>query len=149
MGLPAESASIRAWVARAPAPPRVRLAQAAIVGFLAASLAVQLIPAPEPALVDVPAAVILGVEWVVSTLWIPVGALVWGRRRRGFVFAALLLGYSLCVQVATDWVPWFAPDAVGVTADSRSFPGARRSAKLLVTLGGLVLCPLVARGQPD
>ena len=49
-------------------------------------------------------------QWLVVTLWIPVGVLVWGRRRRGFLFAAALLVFSLGYQIVRDWPPWLADD---------------------------------------
>jgi hypothetical protein len=146
--LPDESASIRSWVAQAPAGFWVRTAQLSLLGWAGASVLVQLIPVPSPSAMDVLTAVLYVLQWLVVTLWIPVAALVWGRRRRGFIFAAGLLLYSLGYQLLADWLPWANAVGSGGTL-SVGFPGARRSLKLALTLASLAAGALAAPKQPD
>ena len=137
-----ESASIRAWVNQAPAGLWVRLAQGLLLLWAAASVLVQLIPVPSPSAMSAPTAILYVLQWVIVTLWIPVAALVWGRRRNGFLFAAGLLLYSLGYQALTDWLPYLADPELG-------FPGARRSLKLAMTVAALAACLIASRNQPD
>ena len=138
-----DSASIRGWVAQAPAGFWVRAAQLLLLGWAGASVLVQLIPVPSPSAMGPLTATLYVLQWLVVTLWIPVAALVWGRRRRGFLFAAGLLVYSLGYQALADWIPWLAG-----TSDF-SFPGARRSLKLVLTLAVLGTCLIAAPRQPE
>jgi hypothetical protein len=138
-----ESASIRGWVAQAPAGLWVRAAQVLLLAWAAASVLVQLIPVPSPSAMGPLTATLYALQWLIVTLWIPVGALVWGRRRRGFVFAAGLLLYSVGHQALADWIPWLAG-----TSDL-SFPGARRTLKLVLTLACLAVCLVAAPKQPE
>ena len=138
-----DSASIRGWVAQAPAGLWVRAAQLLLLGWAGASVLVQLIPLPSPSAMGPLTATLYVLQWLVVTLWIPVAALVWGRRRRGLLFAAGLLIYSLGYQALADWIPWI------LGTSELSFPGARRSLKLMLTIAALAACLVAAPKQPE
>jgi hypothetical protein len=87
-------------------------------------------------------------QWLIVTLWIPVGVLVWGRRRRGLLLAAALLTYSLAYQTVADWSPWVA-GLVGGMPSPVGFPGARRTLKLALTLLAAAAGLFAASRQPD
>ena len=140
--------TIRGWVAEAPAGPRLRLAQLLLIGWGGASVLVQLIPGPSPSPMGPLTATLFVLQWLIVTLWIPVGVLVWGRRRRGLLFAAALLAYSLVGQTVGDWLPWLA-GLVGGLAWPVGFPGARRTLKLALTLLSAAACLFAAPRQPD
>lgn len=135
--------TIRGWVEDAPARPTVRFAQALLLGWGLAAVLVQLIPGPSPRPMGPATATWFVLEWLIVTLWIPVGVLVWGRRRRGLLFAVALLAFSLVQQLGADWYPWLAGDP------TLGFPGARRSLKLGLTLLAAGACLLAAPRQPD
>ena len=138
-----DSASIRGGVAQAPAGFWVRAAQLLLLGWAGASVLVQLIPVPSPSAMGPLTATLYVLQWLVVTLWIPVAALVWGRRRRGLLFAAGLLIYSLGYQALADWIPWI------LGTSELSFPGARRSLKLMLTIAALAACLVAAPKQPE
>jgi hypothetical protein len=138
-----DSASIRGWVAQAPAGLWVRAAQLLLLGWAGASVLVQLIPVPSPSAMGPLTATLYVLQWLVVTLWIPVAALVWGRRRRGLLFAAGLLVYSVGYQALADWIPWI------LGTSDLSFPGARRTLKLLLTFAALAACLVAAPRQPE
>lgn len=140
--------TIGGWVAQAPAGLRMRAAQALLLGWALASVLVQLIPTPSPSPMGVATATVYVLQWLIVTLWIPVGVLVWGRRRRGLLFAAALLAYSLAYQTVGDWWPWLASVLSGVPSPF-GFPGARRTLKLALTLLAGAACLLAAPPQPD
>jgi hypothetical protein len=143
-----DAVTIRGWVAEAPAGLRVRLAQLLLIGWLGASILVQLIPGPSPSPMGPLTATFFVLQWLIVTLWIPVGALVWGRRRRGLLFAAALLAYSLAYQTVGDWSPWVT-GLLGGVASPIGFPGARRTLKLALTLLAAAACLFAAPRQPD
>jgi hypothetical protein len=140
--------TIRGWVAEAPAGLRVRLAQLLLIAWGGASVLVQLIPGPSPSPMGPLTATFFVLQWLIVTLWIPIGVLVWGRRRRGLLFAAALLTYSLAYQTFTDWSPWLA-GMVGALPSPIGFPGARRTLKLGLTLLAAAACLFAAPRQPD
>jgi hypothetical protein len=143
-----DAVTIRGWVADAPAGRRVRLAQLLLIAWGGASILVQLIPGPSPSPMGPLTATFFVLQWLIVTLWIPVGALVWGRRRRGLLFAAALLTYSLAYQTFADWSPWLA-GLVGGVASPIGFPGARRTLKLALTLLAAAASLFAAPRQPD
>jgi hypothetical protein len=140
--------TIRGWVAQAPAGPMVRAAQVLLVGWIVASVLVQLILTPSPRPMGAATATSYVLQWLIVTLWIPVGVLVWGRRRRGLLFAAALLVYSLAYQTIGDWWPWVAGIITGIPSPF-GFPGARRTLKLVLTVLAGAACLLAAPPQPD
>lgn len=143
-----DAATIRGWVAEAPAGLRLRLAQVLLIAWGGASILVQLIPGPSPSPMGPLTATFFVLQWLIVTLWIPVGALVWGRRRRGLLLAAALLTYSLAYQLLADWSPWLV-GLVGGAASPVGFPGARRTLKLGLTLLAAAACLFTAPRQPD
>jgi ABC-type branched-subunit amino acid transport system permease subunit len=145
---PNDVVTIRGWVAEAPAGLRVRLAQLSLIAWGGASLLVQLIPGPAPSPMGPLPATLFVLQWLIVTLWIPAAALVWGRRRRGLLFAAALLAYSLAHQTIAEWWPWLAGGTVGAALPF-GFPGARRTLKLSLTLLAAAACLFAAPRQPD
>jgi hypothetical protein len=143
-----DAVTIRGWVASAPAGLRVRFAQLLLVAWAGASILVQVIPSPGPSPMGTVTATLFVLQWLVVTLWIPVGVLVWGRRRRGFIYAAALLGYSLIYQITGDWVPWGIGELIGPPSIF-GFPGARRALKLAITLVAIWATLIAAPRQPD
>jgi hypothetical protein len=143
-----EAGTIRGWVAAAPAGLRVRLAQVALVAWAGASALVQVIPGPSPSPMSPLVATLFVLQWLVVTLWIPVGALVWGRRRRGLLYAAALLAYSLAYQLAGDWSPWLA-GLLGGSTYPLGYVGARRAVKLAATVVAVGAALYAAPRQPD
>jgi hypothetical protein len=146
---PDDGTSILDWVRAAPASPAVYLAQLLLVGWLGTSILVQVIPASAPASMGTVPASLYVLQWLVVTLWIPVAPLVFGRRRRGFLFAAALLTYSLAYQLLSDWLVWVGVFLTGSVVPDVGFPGARRALKLGLTLLSLVACLAVAPRQPE